>query len=157
MAALRERIAASLPGSPDPDTEITITVGGSEGLCVALLTLVDPGDEVIVLEPCYENFLSAIALAGARPVPVRLTEPDWSLDPDRLAAAFGPRTRAVIVNSPANPTGAVLDRASLELLARHCRRWDVTVLSDEVYAGYVYDESAPARSPKSTGSPTAAW
>lgn len=120
MALLRERIAAALPGAPDPGSEITVTVGGSEGLAVALLSFVDPGDEVIVFEPFYENFLSAIALTGARPRPVRLREPDWSVDPDELAAAFGPRTRAVIVNSPANPTGVVLERGTLDLLAELC-------------------------------------
>ncbi|MDH6709613.1 N-succinyldiaminopimelate aminotransferase [Kitasatospora sp. MAA19] len=136
---LRERIAAGLPGAPDPGSEITVTVGGSEGLGVALLSLVDPGDEVIVFEPFYENFLSAIALTGARPRPVRLRAPDWSVDPDELAAAFGPRTRAVIVNSPANPTGVILERATLDLLAELCGRWNAVVISDEVYAGYVYE------------------
>ncbi|MFF0436272.1 pyridoxal phosphate-dependent aminotransferase [Streptomyces sp. NPDC004327] len=139
---LRERIAASLPGAPDPATELTITVGGSEGLCVALLTTVDPGDEVIVLEPFYENFVSAIAMAGGRPRFVKLREPDWSLDEDELAAAFNERTRAVVINSPSNPTGALLDRAQLEFLGELCARWDVTVISDEVYAPYVYDGRA---------------
>ncbi|CAM5606036.1 Aminotransferase OS=Streptomyces rimosus subsp. rimosus (strain ATCC / DSM 40260 / JCM 4667/ NRRL 2234) OX=1265868 GN=SRIM_031035 PE=3 SV=1 [Streptomyces rimosus subsp. rimosus] len=87
-----------------------MTVGGSEGLCVALLAAVDPGDEVIVLEPCYENFLSAVALAGGRVRPVPLRAPDWSLDPAELAAAMGPRTRAIILNSPSNPTGQLLGR-----------------------------------------------
>ncbi|MEU8783851.1 pyridoxal phosphate-dependent aminotransferase [Streptomyces sp. NPDC048637] len=139
VPALRERIAAGLPGSPDPATELTVTVGGSEGLCVALLAAVDPGDEVIVLEPFYENFLSAVALAGGRLRPVPLREPDWSPDLTELTAAFGPRTRAIILNSPSNPTGQLLDRLHLEWLADQCRKWDVTVISDEVYAGYVYD------------------
>ncbi|MER6028248.1 pyridoxal phosphate-dependent aminotransferase [Streptomyces sp. NPDC001851] len=137
--ALRERLAASLPGAPDPATEITITVGGSEGLCVALLTTVDPGDEVVVLEPFYENFVSAIAMAGGRPRFVRLREPDWTLDEAELAAAFSSRTKAVIINSPSNPTGTLLDRPQLEHLADLCTKWDVTVISDEVYAPYVYD------------------
>ncbi|RSO06592.1 pyridoxal phosphate-dependent aminotransferase [Streptomyces sp. WAC 06783] len=139
VPALRERIAAGLPTAPDPDTEITVTVGGSEGLCVALLAAVDPGDEVIVLEPCYENFLSAVALAGGRVRPVPLRAPDWSLVPAELAAAMGPRTRAIILNSPGNPTGQLLGHQDLAVIAELCERWDVTVVSDEVYADYVYD------------------
>ncbi|MFI5801333.1 pyridoxal phosphate-dependent aminotransferase [Streptomyces sp. NPDC051561] len=142
LPALRARIAAGLPGSPDPADEITVTVGGSEGLCVALLTVVDPGDEVIVLEPFYENFLSAIAMAQGVPVRVPLRGRHWLPDPDELAAAFGPRTRALILNSPANPTGTVLDRDLLHLVAELCEKWNVTVVSDEVYAPFVYDDGS---------------
>lgn len=138
---LRRRIARDLPHSVDPDTELTVTVGGSEALCVALLTTVDPGDEVIVLEPFYENFLAAIALAGARPRCVPLREPDWSVDPDLLEAAFGPRTRAIVLNSPSNPTGRLLGRPDLDRIARLCDKWDVTVVSDEVYSRFVYDDA----------------
>lgn len=135
---LREQIAEGLPGRPDPQSELTITVGGSEGLCVALLTVVNPDDEVIVLEPFYENFLSAIALAGGRPRIVRLHEPGWTLDHEELAAAFSPQTRALILNSPSNPTGHLLRQADLELIADLCQKWDTTVVSDEVYARFVY-------------------
>ncbi|MFE9577004.1 pyridoxal phosphate-dependent aminotransferase [Nocardia sp. NPDC006044] len=138
VPALRARIAAGLPGAPDPETEVTVTVGGSEGLCVALLTTVDPGDEVVVLEPFYENFLSAIALAGGIPRFVRLRGPHWLPDPDELAAAFGPRTRVIVLNSPGNPTGTVFARAQLEQIAELCETWNVTVVSDEVYAPFVY-------------------
>ncbi|MFI0976461.1 pyridoxal phosphate-dependent aminotransferase [Streptomyces sp. NPDC021093] len=136
---LRERIAAALPGRPDPATELTVTAGGSEGLCVALLASVDPGDEVIVLEPFYENFLSAIAMAGGVPRFVPLRGPGWSLEPQDLIDAFSVRTRALVLNSPSNPTGSLLGRAELELVATLCQKWNTTVVSDEVYAGYVYD------------------
>lgn len=136
---LREWIAHSLPGSPDPRTEVTVTAGASEALAAALLVCVDPGDEVIVLEPFYENFLSAIALAGGVPRYVSADGPDWALDPAALAAAFGPRTRAIVINSPANPTGRLLNDEELRLIAELCAKWDVVVVSDEVYARYVYD------------------
>ncbi|MDV9187872.1 pyridoxal phosphate-dependent aminotransferase [Streptomyces sp. SR27] len=145
-ADIRRRIAESFTTPADPDTELTVTVGGTEALCVALFSLVDPGDEVVLLDPYYENFLGAVELAGARPKFVRLHEPegpaspDWRLDPDELAAAFGPATRAIILNTPANPTGQTLSAEDLERIAALCERWDVTVISDEVYANLVFDD-----------------
>ncbi|MGW3207620.1 pyridoxal phosphate-dependent aminotransferase [Streptomyces sp. NPDC001135] len=136
---LREWIARSLPGGPDPVTELTVTAGASEALGVALLACVDPGDEVVLLEPFYENFLSAVALAGGVPRFVPAAGPDWAVDPDALAAAFGPRTRAIVLNSPANPTGRLLTDDELRLIAELCATWDVVAVSDEVYAAYVYD------------------
>jgi aminotransferase len=135
---LRALVAASLPGSVNPDTEITITVGATEGLCVALLSTVDPGDEVIVLEPFYDNFAGAVGLAGGqlRTVPLRPSE--WRFDTTELAAAFGPRTRAIILNTPHNPTGRVLDRAELTQIGELCERWNCTLICDEVYATFVY-------------------
>jgi N-succinyldiaminopimelate aminotransferase len=138
---LRTQIAEALgtTGAPvDPATELTVTVGGSEGLCVALLSIVNPGDEVVVLEPSYENFLGGIALAGGRPRYVR-AGPDWRVDPDELAAAFGPRTKAIVLNTPNNPTGHVLSREELDTIAELCERWNTTVISDEVYSVYVFD------------------
>ncbi|MFJ4624511.1 pyridoxal phosphate-dependent aminotransferase [Streptomyces sp. NPDC088812] len=137
--ALREQIADTLPGRPDPRTELTVTTGASEALSVATLATVDPGDEVVLLEPFYENFLAALALAGGVPRFVGLKAPDWRWDPRELEAAFGPRTRAVIVNSPANPTGRTLTRPELQELAALCEKWNVTLISDEVYAPFVYD------------------
>jgi N-succinyldiaminopimelate aminotransferase len=128
--------AAALHGA-DPDTEITITCGATEGLNVALQCLVQAGDEVVVIEPCFEVYNPAIRLTGARPRPVRLHWPDWHWDATELAAAFGPRTRAVVINSPHNPTGRVLTRADLSELATLCARWDTVVISDEVYAEFV--------------------
>ncbi|MEV7187271.1 pyridoxal phosphate-dependent aminotransferase [Kitasatospora sp. NPDC093102] len=144
-ADVRRAIAESFATPADPDTELTITVGGTEALCVALFSLVDPGDEVVLLDPYYENFLGAVELAGARPRFVRMREPgpdspDWRLDPEELAAAFGPATRAVILNTPANPTGQTLTAEDLELIAALCERWDVTVIADEVYSQLVFDD-----------------
>ncbi|TMR06725.1 pyridoxal phosphate-dependent aminotransferase [Actinomadura soli] len=136
---LRERIAATFPVPTDPWGELTITVGATEALCVALLTSVEPGDEVVLLDPGYEQFRSAIALAGAVPRFVPLQPPDWRFDPADLAAAFTSRTRAVLLNSPANPTGRVLDREELDLIAELAERWDTTVICDEVYSNYVFD------------------
>lgn len=138
-AELRASIAASLSTPADPDTEITITVGSSEALCVSMLSTVNPGDEVIVLEPFYENFLSAIAAAGGRPRFVRLRAPEWRWDSVELAAAFNGRTRAIMLNSPSNPTGHVLDAGELTEVAELCQRWGVTAVSDEVYSSYIFD------------------
>jgi aminotransferase len=136
---LREQIAARQPIRTDPETELTITTGGTEGLCAAVLATIDPGDEVVVLEPFYEGFHAAVRLAGGvlRAVPLR--GPGWSWDPADLAAAVGPNTRAMILNSPANPTGRALYPAELAELAVHVERWGVTVISDEVYSGLVFD------------------
>jgi aminotransferase len=137
--ALREAIANGLNTPADPDTEITVTTGASEALCVALLCTIDPGDEVIVLEPFYEHFLSAIRLAGGIPRCLRLRPPDWRFDPAELRGLFGPRTRCVVLNTPHNPTGRVLGLGELNLIAELCERWNVTVISDEVYSSYVFD------------------
>ncbi|MET9258937.1 pyridoxal phosphate-dependent aminotransferase [Amycolatopsis sp. NPDC004079] len=137
--AIRRSIAASFVPAADPETEITVTLGATEGLAVALLALVDPGDEVIVLEPCYENFVSAIALAGARPRPVPTRAPEWRYDHAQLRAAFTSRTRAIILNSPANPSGHVLSSGELAEIAELCEKRNVTVISDEAYAAYVFD------------------
>ncbi|MEV5597086.1 pyridoxal phosphate-dependent aminotransferase [Streptomyces sp. NPDC052496] len=136
---LRERIAATLRPPADPETELTVTVGATEALCVALLSTVDPGDEVVLLDPGYEQFSAAIALSGATPRYVPLHAPDWRFDPAELAAAFSPRTRAVLLNSPANPTGRVLTRQELGQIAELAERWDTTVICDEVYSSYVFD------------------
>lgn len=138
-ALLRERIAETLGTPTDPDTELTITVGAAEGLCVALLAMVDPGDEVILFSPGFERFTAITELVGAKPVFVPLHAPEWHYDPADLAAAFTPRTRAIVLNTPGNPTGRVLTRQELEEIAELCRRWDVTVICDEVYREFVYD------------------
>ncbi|GAA4824670.1 pyridoxal phosphate-dependent aminotransferase [Streptomyces ziwulingensis] len=136
--ALRERIAAALPGPTDPLTELTLTVGSSEGLTAAVLATVEPGDEVIVFEPFYENFFSAIALAGGVPRLVETHPPDWRHDLSTLRAAFGPRTRAMVVCTPDNPTGRVLTRREFDEIATLCARWNVVLISDEIYAGYLH-------------------
>ncbi|MEW1614267.1 MULTISPECIES: pyridoxal phosphate-dependent aminotransferase [unclassified Streptomyces] len=137
---LRERIAATLDTPTEPATELTVTVGATEALCVALLATLDPGDEVVLLEPGYEQFKAAVALAGGVPRFVPLQPPSWRYDPADLAAAFTPRTRAVLLNSPSNPTGRVLGRRELEEIAELCERYDVTVICDEVYSTFVFDD-----------------
>jgi aminotransferase len=136
---LRRRIGTSLVPPADPLTEVTVTVGATEALSVALLATLDPGDEVIVLEPFYENFMSAIVVAGGVPRIVPLRPPEWRYESDELRAAFGPRTRAVVLNTPHNPTGRVFDRDELCEIAALCEHWGATVISDEVYSGFTFD------------------
>jgi aspartate/methionine/tyrosine aminotransferase len=122
----------------DPETDLTVTCGATEGMIAAMLALVDPGDEVIVFEPFYENYGPDAILSGAVPRYVTLHEPDWRIDPDELRAAFGPRTRALILNSPHNPTGKVFSRAELELIAGLAIEHDALVLTDDIYEHIVY-------------------
>lgn len=124
---------------PDPEREITVTCGATEAMMAAMLALVNPGDEVIVFEPFYENYGPDAILSGAVPRFVRLNPPDWSFDPDQLAAAFNDRTRAIIINTPNNPTGKVFSRQELETIASLCLRWNVTAVTDEIYEHMVYE------------------
>jgi aminotransferase len=123
----------------DPEREIAVTCGATEAMIAAILALVDPGDEVVVFEPFYENYGPDAILAGATPRFVPLRGPHWRFDPDELAAAFTGRTRAIILNSPNNPTGKVFATEELETIATLCRKWDVVALSDEIYEHIVYD------------------
>lgn len=122
----------------DPEAEITVTCGATEGMIAAMLALVDPGEEVIVFEPFYENYGPDAILSGAVPRYVTLHEPDWRIDADELRSAFGPRTRAIILNSPHNPTGKVFDRTELELIAGLAQEHDALVLTDDIYEHIVY-------------------
>ncbi|MGQ0609245.1 MAG: pyridoxal phosphate-dependent aminotransferase [Chloroflexota bacterium] len=122
----------------DPETDVTVTCGATEGMIAAMLALVDPGDEVIVFEPYYENYGPDAILSGAIPRYVTLHEPDWRIDAAELRAAFGPRTRALILNSPHNPTGKVFDRAELELIAALAQDHDTLILTDDIYEHIVY-------------------
>jgi N-succinyldiaminopimelate aminotransferase len=131
----------------DPDTMVTVTSGATEAILATLLGLVNPGDEVVVFEPVYDSYDASIAFAGAtaRYVPLRppdAAHPSWWFDEAELRAAFGPRTRLLILNTPHNPTGKVFTRAELELIAALCEAHDTRVLSDEVYEHIVF---APAR------------
>jgi N-succinyldiaminopimelate aminotransferase len=117
----------------DPARGVLATVGATEGIFAAILGLVDSGDEVIVIEPVYDSYVPNILMAGATPVYVPLHPPTWTFDPAELAAAFTNKTRALILNSPHNPTGRVFTRTELELIAQLCIEHDVTVISDEVY------------------------
>src|SRR5204863_632728 len=123
----------------DPDTEITVVNGATEGMIAAMLGLLDPGDEVVIFEPYYENYGPDAILTGALPRYVTLHEPDWSIDPDELRAAFGPRTRAIVVNSPHNPTGKVFGRDELELIAALCQEFDAIAFTDDIYEHIVFE------------------
>src|SRR5256885_7089305 len=122
----------------NPETEITVTCGATEAMASALLAVVDPGDEVIVFEPFYENYGPDAILCGAKPVYVPMPV-DAELDLDRLAAAFSKRTRAIIVCTPNNPTGRVLARAELEAIAQLCRRHNAYAVTDEIYEHIYYE------------------
>jgi N-succinyldiaminopimelate aminotransferase len=123
----------------DPDTEVLVTAGATEGIAAAMLALVDEGDEVIALEPFYDSYLATIAMARGRCVPVRLDAPGFALDEDRLRAAVTERTKVILLNSPHNPTGAVLTPAELEAVARVAVEHDLLVVSDEVYEHLTFD------------------
>ena len=138
--AIATKTARFYPGwQVDPETDLTVTCGATEGMIAAMLALVDPGEEVIVFEPFYENYGPDAILSGAIPRYVTLHEPDWRIDPDELAAAFGPSTRAIILNSPHNPTGKVFSRVELELIAGLAQEHDALVLTDDIYEHIVYD------------------
>ncbi|MDZ4763757.1 MAG: aminotransferase class I/II-fold pyridoxal phosphate-dependent enzyme [Chloroflexota bacterium] len=112
---------------------VVVTSGATEGIFSSILGLVDKGDEVIVIEPFFDSYVPNITMAGATPIYVPMRPPDWTLDPAELRAAFNAKTRALILNTPHNPTGRVLTRAELTLIAELCIEHDVTVISDEVY------------------------
>jgi aspartate/methionine/tyrosine aminotransferase len=134
-----------------PATDVTVTSGATEALFVAVLAVVNPGDEVIIFEPAYDAYSPNTIMAGGVPRYVRLEPPQaqngsgspvdtqWTFNPDALRAAFGPRTRAIIVNTPHNPTGKVFTRAELELIAQLCIEHDVIAIADEVYDRMIYD------------------
>jgi aminotransferase len=140
---LREAIATDITrryGLPvDPDTQVTVCCGSTEAMIATMLGVIDPGDEVIVFEPFYENYGPDAILSGATPRFVTLREPDWSFDPDELAAAFSNKTRAIIINTPNNPTGKVFTRDELQVIARLCQQWDVIAITDEIYEHITYD------------------
>jgi aspartate/methionine/tyrosine aminotransferase len=123
----------------DPEREITVCCGSTEAMIASLLAVVNPGEEVVVFEPFYENYAPDAIICGAVPRFVRLHPPDWKFDPQELAAAFTERTRACILNTPNNPTGKVFTHEELELIATHARRTNAYVLTDEIYQYLVYD------------------
>ena len=137
--AIAQKVAAIYGRAVDPEREVTVTSGATEALFCAIHALVRAGDEVIVLDPCYDSYEPAIELAGARAVHVPLTPPLFSVDWDRVRAAVSPRTRLLIVNSPHNPTGATLGPADLAELEALVAAHPLYVLSDEVYEHIVFD------------------
>src|SRR6266568_4857500 len=135
--ALARKYAEWYGMTVDPEAEVTVTCGATEAMASALLAIVDPGDEVIVFEPFYENYGPDAILCGAQPVFVPLAV-EGEVDLDRLAAAFSPRTRAIIVCTPNNPTGRVLSRRELQSIAELCRRHDAYAVTDEIYEHIYY-------------------
>jgi N-succinyldiaminopimelate aminotransferase len=123
----------------DPTTEITITSGVTEALHAAIFSFIDPGDEVIVFEPFYDCYVPSIRMAGGTPVAVTLHAPSFRFDCRELRAAFSPRTKALILNTPHNPTGIVFSRSELTLIADLCQEFDVLAITDEVYEHIVFD------------------
>ena len=123
----------------DPEREITVTCGSTEAMIASLLAITNPGDEVIIFEPFYENFGPDTLLCAADRKFVRLHPPDWRFDPEELRRAFSPKTKAIIINSPGNPTGHVLDRGQLDVIAELCQEFDAIAITDEIYEHILYD------------------
>ncbi|MDT7806658.1 MAG: hypothetical protein QOJ70_471 [Acidobacteriota bacterium] len=122
----------------DPETELTVTCGSTEGMIAAMMATVDPGEEVVVFEPFYENYAPDAILSGATPRYVSLRAPEWTFDPDELRAAFNERTKAVILCNPNNPTGKVFTREEMEFIASLCREFDALCFTDEIYEHILY-------------------
>ena len=137
--AIAERFEKDTGLAVDPEREITVCCGATETMIASMLAVVDPGDEVVIFEPYYENYGPDAIISGAVPRFVRLRPPDWTFDPVELAAAFNDRTRALILNTPNNPTGKVFTRQELETIAQLAQRWNAYVLTDEIYQYLVYD------------------
>jgi aspartate/methionine/tyrosine aminotransferase len=137
--AIAERFAKDSGLAVDPEREITVCCGATETMIASLLAVVDPSDEVVIFEPFYENYGPDAIMCGAVPRFVRLHPPEWTFDADELAAAFSERTRAVILNTPNNPTGKVFSGEELEAIAGLARRWGAYVITDEIYQYMTYD------------------
>jgi aspartate/methionine/tyrosine aminotransferase len=149
--ALREAIAREFTGRYGvpvvPDEQVTVCCGATEAMMATMMALIDPGDEVVIFEPFYENYGPDAILSGATPRYVTLREPhpaaprgaSWQFDPDELAGAFNNRTKAIILNTPNNPTGKVFTAAELEVVAALCRKWNAVAISDEIYEHIIYD------------------
>lgn len=140
----REAIAhksATYNGIPaDLETEVTVTCGVSEAIIASILALTDPGDEIVILEPWYENYVPDCLMAGTRPRFVPLSEPGYTFDPSELRNAFSEHTRLILINTPHNPTGRVFTRTELEIIAGLCQEFNVIAVTDEIYEHIVYDD-----------------
>ncbi len=143
LAALRVSIAAKMlrdnQVTVDPETEITICCGATEGLNIALMTLIDPGDRVLIFEPFYENYIPNLVTVGGIPEFLTLQPPNWEITAEMLEPVFQKGLKAVIINTPANPTGKVWTRAELELVAEFCDRYNVYAITDEIYEYIIYE------------------
>ena len=125
--------------SYDPEKEVTVCCGSTEAMIASLLAMVNPGEEVIVFEPFYENYGPDSILCGARPRFITLREPDWSFDPQELSKTFNNKTKAIILNTPNNPTGKVFSYEELKFIADLCIKWGVLAVTDEIYEHILYD------------------
>lgn len=143
--AIAEHSARFYRQNIDPDKEITVTSGATEAIFCAGLAFINPGDEVIVFEPCYDSYVPAITFAGGIPVPVTLHSPDFHFDPDELRRAITPRTRAIFMNTPHNPTSTVFTYDELLLIAELCCQHNLLAISDEVYEHIVFSGSMHLR------------
>ncbi|TDE15737.1 pyridoxal phosphate-dependent aminotransferase [Jiangella asiatica] len=145
VPALREAVAQHQKRfygmDVDPESEVLVTAGATEGIAATIMALCEPGDEVVTFDPVYDSYAASVALAGAVRRTVTLRWPDFAVDEIELRAAFGPRTRVVLLNSPHNPTGTVFGRATLELIAELAREHGAVVVTDEVYEHQVYDDA----------------
>ena len=137
--AIVEKFASTQGITVDPEREITICCGSTEAMMSSMMAIINPGDETVVFEPFYENYGPDAILSGATPRFVKLRPPDWTFDERELAAAFGPRTKAIILNTPNNPTGKVFTRAELEFIRDLCVRWNAYCITDEIYEHILYD------------------
>jgi aminotransferase len=141
--ALREAIAGKYKRHYglefDPEREVTVCCGSTEGMIASLLAVTNPGDEVIIFEPFYENFVPDTMLTGASRKFVRLHPPEWRFDRDELRRAFSTKTKAIIVNTPGNPSGHLFTRSDLEFIAELCQEFDAVAITDEIYEHIVYE------------------
>ncbi len=139
--AIAEKVRWYLGLDIDPERQITVTCGATEAMAAVMLATIDPGDEVIVFEPYYENYGADTILASATPRYVSLHPPNWTFDEAELRQAFNSHTKAIIINTPHNPTGKVFTREELTVIAELCQKWDVLAFTDEIYEHILYDET----------------
>lgn len=137
--AIAEKASWYLGLEVDPERHVTVTCGSTEAMIAAMMAITNPGDEVVVFEPFYENYGPDAILSGATPRYVTLHMPDWSFDEDELAAAFNNNTKAIIINTPNNPTGKVFSREEMEFIAKLCQKWDVIAITDEIYEHILFN------------------
>lgn len=137
--AIAEKKSSEWGCAVDPDTQVTVACGATESMMAAMLATVDPGDEVVIFEPFYENYGPDCILSGAVPRYVALRPPDWSFDPDQLRGVFSAKTRAIVINTPHNPTGKVYTRRELQLIVELCQEHDAIAITDEIYEHLVYE------------------
>ncbi|MDP3016947.1 MAG: aminotransferase class I/II-fold pyridoxal phosphate-dependent enzyme, partial [Deltaproteobacteria bacterium] len=137
--AIAEKFAWYNGVTIDPEREITVCCGSTEAMISSLMAIVNPGEEVIVFEPFYENYGPDTILCDAKPRFITLHEPDWHFDEKELSQAFNNKTKAIIINTPNNPTGKVFSREELQFIANLCLKWDVLAVTDEIYEHILYD------------------